>query len=148
MPPRTACWNRSRAAPIYGHVPGSHAARGGSVLIPRLDLGQVAVLLEVAQPARRVAVHHELVVVELRVVVRLPVAQRGVDHPQQLVRHGEDRLLVAVVALELRALGARRAVGALGQGRSQGGVARAQSATTLRRYRHCWRSALKAGGGT
>ena len=67
-----------------------------------------------ARRARRVAVHHELVVVELRVVVRLAVAQHGVNHPQQLVRHGEDRLLVAVVALELRAIGARRAVGALG----------------------------------
>ena len=50
------------------------AVRGASVLRPRLVLRQPAVALEVAQPARRVAVNDQLLVVEVRVAVRVAVA--------------------------------------------------------------------------
>ena len=95
---------------------------------------QEIVLLELAQPARSVACHVQRVVVDARVAVGLVVAQHRMHHPQQLVGHREDRLLVAeaplqrrVQAVELRALGARRPVGALGQRGAQRRVARAQA---------------------
>ena len=75
VPPRTACGNRPGAAPIYGHGPGPHAVRGGLVLSPRQGLLQPAGALEVASPARRVALDDQPLVVDVRVAVRLAVAQ-------------------------------------------------------------------------
>ena len=75
MPPRTACGNRPGAAPIYGHGPGLHTVRGGLVPSQRLLLQQPAVALEVASPARRVALRDQLLAVDVRVAVRLAVAQ-------------------------------------------------------------------------
>ena len=93
----------------------------GSAAHGRLRSGEEAVLLEHADPARRVALNDELLVIDVRVGVRPVLAQYGVDYSQQLVGGGEDGSFVAdatgehpVIVVELRALGPRGAVGALG----------------------------------
>ena len=79
-------------------------------------------LFEHADPARRVALDDELLVVDVRVGVRPIFTQSRVDDSQQLVGGGEDGSFVAnatgqhpVIVVELRAFGPRGAVGALGQ---------------------------------
>ena len=56
---------------------------------------QVAIAHELAQPLGCVAVHHHLLVVDLRVAIRLVVAQQGVDGVSQLVCGGLDDVLGA-----------------------------------------------------
>ena len=67
-------------------------------------------LLEHADPARRVALDDELLVVDVRVGVRPIFTQYGVHDSQQLVGGGEDGSFVAdatgqhpVIVVELRA---------------------------------------------
>ncbi len=98
-----------------------------------LRLLDEAVLLEHAEPPRRVALDGEPLVVDAGVGVGPVVAQDGVNHAQELVGGGENGAFVAeaaglraVIAVELGALGADGAVGAFGQGGPQGQVASAR----------------------
>ena len=110
--------------------PGATAPARRFRLGSEMDALEIAVLVELAQPAGRVAVHQQLVVVDARIDEGTLVAQHRHDRAQLLVRRRQDGALVGrarlervVVAVELRALAAHCAVGTLGQRGPQRGIA-------------------------
>ena len=92
------------------------AHRDGPVVV----MGENVELVQLAQPAGRVALDEQRLVVGARVAIRRAVAERCEDAPHQLVGGGDDGAFVAaapgqglVIRLELAVVGARGAVGAL-----------------------------------
>ena len=114
-------WPRAR-----GRHRGSYELAQLTVMVPSSRRLQDAELSELGEPARRVALDHERLVVDLGVTVGLSVAQHCEDGSRQLVGGGDDGAFVApandeclVVGVELPVSGARGAVGAADEHRAQ-----------------------------